>query len=89
MGKPYSMDLRARVGRSVMEGGLSRHRAAAQFGVAPSTVLGSRLLSSPYWWVHEFKNRRSWFLSQDRQQALSDRSSTNNGPLCRHYDVLF
>jgi transposase len=89
MGKPYSMDLRARVGRSVMEGGLSRHRAAAQFGVAPSTVLGSHLLSSPYWWVHEFKNRRSWFLSQDRQQALSDRSSTNNGPLCRHYDVLF
>ena len=39
MGKPYSMDLRARVVRSVMEGGLSCHRTAAQFGVAPSTVI--------------------------------------------------
>ena len=39
MGKPYSMDLRARVVRSVVEGGLSCHRAAAQFGVAPSTVI--------------------------------------------------
>ena len=39
MGKPYSIDLRARVVRSVMEGGLSCHRAAAQFGLAPSTVI--------------------------------------------------
>ena len=39
MGKPYSRDLRARVVRSVMEGGLSCHPAAAQFGVAPSTVI--------------------------------------------------
>lgn len=33
------MDLRARVVRLVTEGGLSCHRAAAQFGVAPSTVI--------------------------------------------------
>ena len=39
MGKPYSMDLRARVVRSVTEGGLSCHRVAVQFGVAPSTVI--------------------------------------------------
>jgi transposase len=39
MGKPYSMDLRERVVGSVMRGGLSCHRAAAQFGVAPSTVI--------------------------------------------------
>ena len=39
MGKPYSMDLRERAVAAVMQGGLSRHRAAAQFGVAPSTVV--------------------------------------------------
>jgi putative transposase len=33
------MDLRTRVIGSVMRGGLSCHRAAAQFGVAPSTVI--------------------------------------------------
>jgi transposase len=41
MGKPYSTDLRARVVASVLEGGLSRNRAAAQFAVAVST--GRRL----------------------------------------------
>src|SRR5271165_2243051 len=40
MGKPYSMDLRERSVAAVMRGGLSCHRAAAQFGVAPSTVIG-------------------------------------------------
>lgn len=39
MGKPYSMDLRERVVGSVTQGGLSCHRAAAQFGVAASTVI--------------------------------------------------
>jgi transposase len=39
MGKPYSTDLRERVVASVLEGGLSRNRAAAQFAVAPSTVI--------------------------------------------------
>ena len=39
MGKPYSMDLRERAVAAVMRGGQSCHRAAAQFGVAPSTVI--------------------------------------------------
>jgi len=39
MGKPYSMDLRERAVAAVTQGGLSCHRAAAQFGVAPSTVI--------------------------------------------------
>ncbi len=33
MGKPYSMDLRERVVAAVDPGGLSCHKAAAQFGV--------------------------------------------------------
>ena len=33
MGKPYSMDLRERVVAAVEKGGLSRHQAAARFGV--------------------------------------------------------
>jgi putative transposase len=33
MGRPYSNDLRERVVKAVAEGGLSRHQAAAQFGV--------------------------------------------------------
>jgi len=38
MPKPYSNDLRTRLVAAV-EGGLSRHRAAAVFGVAPSTAV--------------------------------------------------
>ena len=38
MGKPYSMDLRERVVAAVEKDGLSHGRAAAQFGVAISTV---------------------------------------------------
>ena len=40
MAKPYSLDLRERVVAAVEEGGLSRRRAAAQFGVGISTVIG-------------------------------------------------
>jgi putative transposase len=39
MGKPYSLDLRKRVVAAI-EGGLSRNRAAKQFGVAISTAIG-------------------------------------------------
>jgi transposase len=39
MGKPYSVDLRERVVAAI-EGGLSRNRAAKQFGVAVSTAIG-------------------------------------------------
>ena len=39
MGMPYSMDLRERVVAAVRTGGMSCHRAAAQFGVAASTVI--------------------------------------------------
>ena len=39
MGKPYSRDLRERAVAAVVKGGLSRHGAAAQFGVGVSTVI--------------------------------------------------
>jgi transposase len=39
MGKPYSIDLRERVVAAVLQGGLSRHKAAALFGVGVSTVV--------------------------------------------------
>jgi transposase len=39
MGKPYSVDLRERVVAAVEKGGLSRRRAAAQFGVGIRTVV--------------------------------------------------
>jgi transposase len=39
MGKPYSVDLRERVVAAVVKGGLSRRRAAKQFGVGISTVI--------------------------------------------------
>ncbi len=39
MGKPYSIDLRERVVAAVETGGLSCHRAAAQFGVGVSTAI--------------------------------------------------
>lgn len=39
MPKPCSMDLRERVVRAVLEEGLSRHEAAARFGVAPSSAI--------------------------------------------------
>lgn len=39
MGKPYSLDLRERVVAAI-KGGMSRNRAAKQFGVAISTAIG-------------------------------------------------
>jgi transposase len=39
MAKPYSMDLRERAVSAVLQGGLSRNKAAAQFAVAASTVI--------------------------------------------------
>jgi putative transposase len=39
MVKPYSLDLRERVVAAVVTGGLSRHRAARQFGVGVSTAI--------------------------------------------------
>ena len=39
MARPLSIDLRERAVAAVLEGGLSRHRAAARFGAAPSTVI--------------------------------------------------
>jgi putative transposase len=46
MGRPYSIDLRARAVTAVLKGGLSRHESAARFGVAPSTVIN---------WVRRFQ----------------------------------
>src|ERR1700727_3040625 len=45
MGRPYSDDLRERVVKAVIKGGLSRHEAAAQFGVGISTAIN---------WVRRF-----------------------------------
>jgi transposase len=50
MGKPYSTDLRERAVASVLEGGLSRNKAAAQFAVGASTVIG---------WVKRFQETGS------------------------------
>ena len=50
MGRPYSLDLRERVVRAVVRGGLSRHQAAAQFGVAISTAIN---------WVRRFRETGS------------------------------
>jgi putative transposase len=50
MGKPYSIDLRERVVAAVENGGLSRNRAAAQFGLAISTVIN---------WVRRFRETGS------------------------------
>ena len=46
MARPYSDDLRERVVAAVLEGGLSCHRAAAQFDVAVSTAVN---------WVRRFR----------------------------------
>ena len=39
MGRPYSLDLRERVVAAVEKGGMSRRRAAGQFGVGLSTAI--------------------------------------------------
>ena len=49
MGKPYSLDLRKRVVAAI-EGGMSRNRAAKQFGVAISTAIG---------WMHRVEKTGS------------------------------
>jgi transposase len=43
MGRAYSIDLRERVVAAVESGGLSCHRASAQFGVGVSTAIRERL----------------------------------------------
>jgi putative transposase len=50
MAKPYSMDLRERVVAAVEREGMSRHEAAARFGVAPSSAIK---------WVRRFRDTGS------------------------------
>jgi len=50
MGKPYSVDLRERVVSAVERDRLSRHRAAARFGVGVSTAIN---------WVRRFRETGS------------------------------
>jgi transposase len=50
MAGPLSIELRERAVAAVLKGGLSRHRAAAQFGVVPSTVIN---------WVRRFQETGS------------------------------
>ena len=51
MGKAYSMDLRERVVFAVEREGVSRHQAAARFGVAVSTAIG---------WVRRYRETGSF-----------------------------
>lgn len=51
MSRPYSMDLRERVVRSVLRDGLSRRQAAARFGVGISTAIN---------WVDRFEETGSF-----------------------------
>jgi putative transposase len=50
MGRAYSRDLRGRVVTAVLEGGLSRRKAASQFAVGISTVIN---------WVRRFRETGS------------------------------
>jgi putative transposase len=50
MAKPYSIDLRERAVAAVVRDGLSRHRAAAQFGLGVSTVIN---------WVRRYRETGS------------------------------
>jgi putative transposase len=50
MSKPYSMDLRDRVVKAVEEGGLSRRKAAAHFGVSERAAIE---------WVRRFRETGS------------------------------
>lgn len=50
MSKPLSLDLRRRAVAAVLDEGMSRHRAAARFGVGVSTVIN---------WVRRFRDTGS------------------------------
>jgi transposase len=50
MARPYSVDLRERVIAAVERGGMSRHQAAARFGVAASSAIK---------WVQRFRRTGS------------------------------
>ena len=51
MTRPLSNDLRRRVVRAVVDGGMSRRGAARRFGIAPSTAIK---------WVHAWRRTGSW-----------------------------
>ena len=72
MAKPYSSDLRERVVAAVEEGGLSRRRAAAQFGVGISTVIG---------WVRRLRETGSVAPGQMGGHSRR-RSGTSIAPCC-------
>ena len=63
MGKAYSIDLRERAVAAVVEGGLSRHQAAARFGLGVSTVIN---------WVRRFQERGS--VAPDRMGGYKPRA---------------
>ena len=64
MGRAYSNDLRERVVRAVIKGGLSRRQAAAQFGVRISTAIN---------WVQRFHDTGQRQAGPDRRlQAKED-----------------
>ena len=82
MGRPYSLDLRERVVAAVETGGMSCHRAAAQFGVGVSTAINwarrrrdtGRVAPTE---IGGYKPRaiagehRSWLLARIKQKDLT------------------
>jgi len=74
MGKPYSLDLRKRVVAAI-EAGMSRNRAAKQFGIAISTAIG---------WMERMQETGSvapgrWAVTSRRRFRGSTRSGYRNG----------
>src|SRR5438874_13007831 len=61
-GKPYSMDLRERVVAAVEKGGLSCHKAAAQFGVGVNTAI---------LWVRRFRQLCAGPNGRHKPKAIS------------------
>ena len=81
MGKPYSMDLRERVVAAVDPGGLSCHRAAAQFGVGVNTAIlwvrrseRPAALRGPDGWAQAKKisgKHRDWLLERTKARDFT------------------
>lgn len=75
MARTYSDDLRERVVRAVIKSGLSRHQAAAQFGVGIGTAIN---------WVRGFHE-----MEVERHRRISAERSFGSGPVlaCQPLDA--
>jgi transposase-like protein len=73
MGRAYSRDLRGRVVTAVLEGGLSRRKAASQFAVGISTVIN---------WVRRFRETGSVLPGQKWAATSRKQSPESTAPGC-------